>query len=117
MNWKAVGSFLGRYGSIALALTILAQWIFDQAAVKTLAVCVEAGLITVVLSSFAAWAYTNVAFDRPEVSDQKNDLGEPWLNEIVTAARTRVLGYIYLGTCILVGLVFFGVYYIQTIPN
>jgi uncharacterized membrane protein YwzB len=95
---------LGRHVATIALMILVATFFVDAATVATLTRCVAATLATVVLASFSSWAYSQIRFDQM-THDSSTD-----------QARIRALGLIYLGTAIIVGMVFWGVYFTQLIP-
>lgn len=77
-------------------------------AVGTLLVAVFAEAVAIALSSFAAYAYTEIKFTKESYTLTSKD--NPNYDPIVRAAKIKVLGYIVLSVHLLVGLTIFGVY-------
>lgn len=77
-------------------------WIFPE--LRTLAFLLAVEMLAMGLSSLAVYVYTSVKFIRDEVT------GRDGMSVTERAANTRVLGYIFLGVHILVGLSILAIY-------
>ncbi|MBU3720561.1 MAG: hypothetical protein FGM22_07345 [Burkholderiaceae bacterium] len=103
---------LKRYGTLTLCVGILAGAILQPDLWNTIHIATVATLQSVVLADFVQWIYTKLRWTDLEANAQPREI-----NEIVAAAKLRVLGSIYVGVAVLVGLTYYAVYYVQRIPG
>lgn len=119
---RRAASWIVRNGLLALVTLFVYNWSRDPEAMNTLVNCIEAGLVTIALAAFAQHVYTDIRFtdERPTSTplrvgrDGVDD--DPWLSEIIIAARIKTLGLIIVAMAIVVSGVWFGTYYIKTLP-
>ena len=119
---RRVTSWIVRNGLLVAMIYVTATSLADPESTKALLNVIEAGLVAIAMSSVAAFIYSSVNWhdERPTSSPIRvGNRGvdeDPWLTEIVIAARLKVLGMIFLGMCILTGTIYWGTYYIKTLP-
>lgn len=104
-------NLIKRYGTWSLLAVILAGVIVQPDLFATLCIATVAVLQAVILADVVQWIYTGLRW-----TDTHQKMNDPEINEIVVAGKMRVLGNIYLGTAILVGLVYYAVYFVQRVP-
>lgn len=115
MNWFAdasnqareIWSAITRHGLVILVLIASLILFLPDKVAETLATCICAILLVILGASAAALAYTSINFSKTIELEPAP----------VRAAKFHVLAGIYLGTSIVVGLVFFGSYFIYMGPH
>lgn len=107
-----MADILKRYATASLCIGILFGAILQPDLWNTILIATVATLQSVVLADFVQWLYTRLRWTNLEADNRATEI-----NEIVAAAKLRVLGSIYLGVALLVGLTYYAVYYVQRIPG
>lgn len=88
----------------------LATIIGDAEALRTLLIACQAAFATTGIATVAQWAYTSANFTDSKISRQNQEPNTDYIDELIIAARLRVLGMIYIGVAVVVGLVYFATY-------
>lgn len=94
-----------RLGAVALMFVGLLNMFYEESSLKTLMLCSQGMLTTIILAVIAQWGYTQVSFTRETCRP-----GDEAIDEIIVSARIRALGSIFLGTAVVVGFIYFATY-------
>lgn len=108
--------YIKRYSTLALTIAVLATVIFQPDLWNTILISTVAVVQSVVLADVVQWLYTTVKFtsNTHKLVETRTTIVE---SDTVIAAKLRALGMIYLGVCVLVGLSYYAVYFVQRIPG
>jgi hypothetical protein len=100
-----------RSTTLLAVVAVVGLFVGDTEAVRTLLVACQAAFATTAIATVTQWAYTALNFTDSRIgytAEYRND--DDYSDELIIAARIRTLGMVYIGTAIVVGLVYFATY-------